>query len=153
MLQSALVIKRHFPDLLKELSKLEDYRKRPHYEIQELLMAVIFMFLFQKGSRNNHDNQAKKPKYKENIEKIFGLKTPDSDTSDRLLKALNPDELSRIKQLLVTHLIRKKLLDKYRCLGLFFNITIDGTGLFSFKECPFPSCPYKTSKNGVKTYF
>ena len=135
------------------MSTVTDYRKRPYYQTQELLMAVIFMFLFQKGSRNNYDNQAQKPEYKANIEKLFGLKTPDLDTSNRLLQRLNPDELSAIKQVLVRFLIRKKLLDKYRTLGMFFNITIDGTGLFSFATCPFDGCPYKTSKHGKKTYY
>ncbi len=44
-LQIRLTLQRHFPKLIDDLSCLEDYRKSPEYEVKELLMACISMFL------------------------------------------------------------------------------------------------------------
>ena len=52
---------------------------------------------------------------------------------------------------MVKELVKKRVLDKFR----FHNrlvLAVDGTGVFSFDKEPFPGCPYKTSKNGKKTW-
>jgi len=46
-MQVSITIKRHFPELLKLLSQVSDQRKRPVYKVEELLMAVVGMFLFK----------------------------------------------------------------------------------------------------------
>lgn len=152
MLQVAIVIKRHFPDFMELLSGVSDYRQRPQYEVKELLMAVICMFLYKRGSRNSMDNTLNKGYCAKNLEQIFGCVLPDLDTSDKLLRKLAPVELEEIKQKLVSRLITRKVLNNFRLLGLYYVVAIDGTGVQSFKEEPYPECPYKTSKNGVCTY-
>ncbi len=149
MIQVSIVIKRHFPEFMKMLSNVSDYRERPQYEVQELLMAVICMFLFKRGSRNSMDNTMGKGVFAKNLEQIFDCALPDLDTSDRLLRKLTPDELEDIKQKLVSQLIIRKVLNKFRFLGLYYVVAIDGTGVQSFNKEPYPECPYKTSKNGI----
>jgi len=151
-MQIAIVIKRHFPDFMELLSGLSDYRERPQYEVQELLMAVICMFLFKRGSRNSMDNTMNKGNYAKNLEQIFDCALPDLDTSDKLLRKLAPEELEDIKQKLVSRLIIRKVLHKFRHLGLHYVVAIDGTGIQSFDHEPYPECPYRTSKNGVRTW-
>ena len=60
ILQSKVVIQKHFPRLLASLSEMPDERKRPQYTVEELLKGAISIFLFKRGSRNNTDNTAKK---------------------------------------------------------------------------------------------
>ena len=151
-MQVAIVIKRHFPEFMELLSEVSDYRKRPQYEVQELLMAIICMFLFKRGSRNSMDNAMNKGNYAINLEKIFDCSLPDLDTSNRLLQKLKPEELENIKQKLVSRLIIRKVLHKFRFLDLYYVVAIDGTGIQSFNKEPYPECPYKTSKNSVRTW-
>lgn len=152
MMQVAIVIKRHFPEFMELLSNVSDYRDRPQYEVQELLMAVICMFLFKRGSRNSMDNTMNKGIFAKNIERMFNCVLPDLDTSDKLLRELDSKELEDVKQKLVSQLITRKVLNKFRIFGLYYVVAIDGTGVQSFNKEPYPECPYKTSKNGVRTW-
>jgi len=131
---------------------VSDYRQRPQYEVEELLMAVISMFLFKRGSRNAMDNTAGKRNFKKNIEKMFGLSLPDLDTADKLMQKLSPQEIELIKQNLVKRLIIRKVLYKLRFMGIYYIVAIDGTGVNSYNKEPYPECPYKTSKNNVRTW-
>lgn len=151
-MQTGIVIKRHFPEFMELLSNVSDYRERPQYEVHELLMAVMCMFLFKRGSRNSMDNTVKKGNFAKNLEKMFGCTFPDLDTSDKLLRKLAPKEIEGIKQKLISHLITRKVLNKFRVFELYFVVAIDGTGVQSFDKEPYPECPYKVSKNGVFTW-
>lgn len=131
---------------------MSDYRKQPQYEVEELLMAVISMFLFKRGSRNAMDNTVGKRNFEKNIEKMFGLALPDLDTADKLMRKLLPQEIELIKQHLVNQLIKRKIFYKLRFLGIYYIVAIDGTGVNSYNKEPYPECPYKTSKNGVRTW-
>lgn len=115
-------------------------------------MAVISMFLFKRGSRNAMDNTASKRNFKKNIEKMFGLSLPDLDTADKLMRKLSPKEIELIKQGLVNQLIKRKIFYKLRFMGIYYIVAIDGTGVNSYNKEPYPECPYKTSKNGVRTW-
>jgi hypothetical protein len=48
-----------YPALFDELREIEDYRKKSNYELAELIMACVAMFIFKEGSRNafNNDRQ------------------------------------------------------------------------------------------------
>lgn len=134
------------------LSGLPDIRKKPQYEVQELAMAVITMFLHKRGSRNHADNSAGKLNYSKNIEQMFKMKLPDLDTADRLMKQLAPQELESIKQKMVSVLVSGKVLRKFRMLGYYYNVAIDGTGVHSYKYEPYPECPFKKYKSGKQVW-
>jgi len=67
------------------------------------------------------------------------------------MRKLTPEELEALKHTLIKGLVKRRVLDKFR-----FNhrlvVAIDGTGIFSFGQEPFPGCSHKTSKNGKKTW-
>jgi len=151
-MQTAIVLNRHFPEFEQVLSNLPDSRKRPRYKVQELAMAVITMFLYKRGSRNNADNTAGKINYKENIEGVFKMKLPDLDTSNRLMKELAPDEFETIKKEMVSILVKRKVFNKFRVMDLYHNVTLDGTGVHSYKYEPYPECPYKEYQGGTKVW-
>ncbi len=151
-MQTAIVLKRHFPGFEQMLSDLPDSRKRPRYEVRELAMAVITMFLYKRGSRNNADNTAGKINYKENIQRVFKMKLPDLDTSNRLMKELAPEELEALKKEMVSILIKRKVFNKFRVMDLYHNVTLDGTGVHSYQYAPYPECPYKEFQSGKKVW-
>lgn len=148
----AVVINHYFPDFYQKISQLPDYRKRPQYSVKELIVSGLLMFLFQQKTRNNTDTRAKNIDYQNNILKLFKIKVADMDTVDKYLRFLDPMKLEALKQEMFKHLIKSKVLHKHKFLGKYFMLTVDGTGLQTFKYEPYPGCPFKTHKNGTKTW-
>ena len=110
------------------------------------------MFLFKRGSRNNADNSRGKINYNKNIQQIFQFRLPDLDTANNLMINLDIQHLESIKKKIVSILLSRKVLNKYKLFDLYHNITVDGTGVHSYDYEPYPECPYKTSKNGIITW-
>jgi len=115
-------------------------------------MAVVVMFLFKRGSRNNADNSVGKINYRKNLEQIFEFNLPNLDTANGLLLKLDIQLIENIKTKMVSILVSKKVLTKFKTLGLYHNVTVDGTGVHSYDYEPYPECPFKKSKNGKKTW-
>lgn len=151
-MQTAIALKRHFPDFLEMLCSLPDYRKFPDYKSEEVLMAVIAIFLFKRGSRNGMDNLSRKSRFAANYKRVFGCRLPDTDTCDKLLRKLPQECLEKLKQEMVRVLVRRKVFDKFRFDGLYHSVAVDGTGLHSYDYEPYPGCPKKTSKSGKTSY-
>ena len=147
-----MVINHQFPDFYRQISQLPDYRKRPQYEVKELIVSGLLLFLFRQKTRNNADTKAKNLDYQDNIMRFFKSRVADMDTVDRYLRFLDPKKLEQIKQDMFRTLIKSKVLHKYRFLNSYFMLSIDGTGLQSFDYEPYPGCPYKEHKNGKKTW-
>ncbi len=143
-------MKRHYPKFNELLGSIADHRERKSYDIAEIIMAGLALFIFKRGSRNNAD-KGHTTKFEDNYIKLFGLRLPVMETVNTFLKGLPPEELVRLKQILVKQLIKRRVLDKYRFNGSFI-VAVDGTGVFSFDKEPFPGCPHKTSKNGKTTW-
>jgi len=148
----AVTIKRHFLDFYSHITELPDSRKRPLYEVQELIVSGLLMFLFKQKSRNQADNTAKNIDYQDNIQNIFGVKVADMDTVDKYLRWLNPDKLERIKQDMFRELVKSKTFQNYKFAGKYFMLAIDGSGFQSYSYEPYPGCTYKKSKKGKKTW-
>jgi len=146
----AVTINRHFPDFYRQISCLPDYRKYPEYEVKELIVSGMLLFLFRQKSRNQADNTAKNYDYQDNIKSIFGIKVADMDTVDRYLRWISPCKLEQIKQDMFRELVKSKTLQKYKFAGKYFMLAIDGSGLQSYEYEPYPGCPYKKSKKGKK---
>jgi hypothetical protein len=141
-----------FPDLASRLSSIDDPRLHFHYSIDEVIFAGIAMFLFKCGSRNVLDTFAKtSPKFKKNYRKAFGRRLPDMDTVAIIFDQLLPSELERLKSELVSHLLEKKVFDKWRFQGNVV-IAIDGTGIVSFDHEHCEHCIKKKSKKGKTTW-
>ena len=144
------VLKRHYTDFNLLLETIPDHRERKTYRVAEIIMAGLSMFIFKRGSRNNMDKLVS-PDVEKNFTTIFGVRLPIMDSVHVFLKGLSPQALENLKQLLVSKLIEKRVLDKFRFLSGFI-VAIDGTGVYSFDYEPFNGCPYKTSKNGKKSW-
>ena len=50
-------------------------------------------------------------------------------------------------------LLEKRVLHKYRLLGAYFCIAVDGTGYQKFDYEPYPGCPYRKYGSGKKVWF
>jgi hypothetical protein len=145
-----VVLQRHYPDFEALLNSIHDHRKRKSYEVAELIMAGLSMFIFKRCSRNQAD-QGVNHSFEKNYTSIFGMHIPIMDTLDVFLRKLSPKELEDLKTVLVKRLIEKKVLEKWKYEGRYL-IAVDGTGICSYDYEPYAGCPHKTSKNGKTTW-
>ena len=147
------VIRAHFPGLFDSFKNLTDSRKRREYSMTEVLTGALFMYIFKEASRNAYNNDRREDCFRKIFFKYFGFRLPQADTTDDVLRDLPPGELEILKASLVSGLIEQKILRKFRFLGKFYWVAIDGTGVLTFDQRHCDRCLTKTSKTGVVTYF
>jgi hypothetical protein len=147
-------IRQHFPDLYEKIrGEIGDCRDKPDYDIVEIIMAAVAMFLFKKGSRNATNNERAEEKFKRNYEKIFKISFPHMDTVDRVMRLLKEEQLEKLKTELVKVLIKKKVFYKFRFLGKFYLVAVDGTHVMNVNKDHCEHCLHSTSKTGKVRYF
>jgi len=122
------------------------------YSLSEVVLAAVYMYIMRQGSRNSYNEQRKSFNFKRNYKSLLGLKLPHMDTVNDVLEKLEEENLERLRTVLVKHLLKKRVFHKFRLQAKYFTIAIDGTGVYSFEEEPYPGCPFKTSKNGKVSY-
>ena len=146
-------IQHFFLDLFIWIQEIEDFRRKSEYELAELITACIAMFLFKSSSRNAFNNQRQEAKFKKNYEKLFHPKLPHPDTVNNVMRRLPEEALEQLKNEMLSALLEKKALHKYRYLGKWFAVAVDGTGDESYDHKHCEQCLHSTSKNGKTTYF
>jgi len=146
-------IKQFFPLFRQHLEKIEDSRKKTDYAIEEIIMGAISLFLFKLGSRNSFNNYRLDEEFTQNYKALFDMRLPHQDTINDLLRKLPPIELEEFKVSMVRELLEKKTLHKWRLIGKYFVVAIDGTGVNSYTERHCDKCLVRTHKSGKKTYF
>ncbi len=145
-------INHFYPNLFDRIRQIEDYRIKSDYELTELITAGIAMYLFKEGSRNAFNEDRKEENFQSNYIKIFKMRLPHMDTVDDVMRRLDEKELERLKRSMVYTLFEKKVLHKFRLLGKWFLVSVDGTGTMSFSKRHCDHCLTQTSKNGKTTY-
>ena len=145
----------HFiPDWKDTFDSIPDYRgKRSSYQISEIVMAGVVLFLFKQGSRNQMNENREEQQFRSNYKALFGLKLSQMDTVSDVMTKLETQHLESCCRHIVKYLLNKRTLHKFGLLGIYFNIAIDGSGAYTFDEEPYPTCPYKTSKKGKKKWY
>ena len=135
------------------MRQLPDQRKRRDYEVAELVTGCLSLFLFKETTRNAYNNDRKAKQLRDNYFKVFKLRLPHMDTVDKFLCMLPPEKLEHLKAALLSSLIEQRILHRFKFLGKYFTVAIDGTGTNSYKENDEQGGRIKkTSKNGVTTY-
>ncbi|MES0336861.1 MAG: hypothetical protein SFH39_10995 [Candidatus Magnetobacterium sp. LHC-1] len=147
------VIGHFFPELFDKLREIKDYRKKSEYELAELIMACVAMFMFKEGSRNAFNNDRLSDEFRDNYMNIFGLKLPHMDTVNVIMAHLAEEQLETLKVALVRELIKKKVFYDGRLLSRYYAVSIDGTHTINVEEGHCNSCLHRTSKSGRVTYF
>lgn len=149
-------INNSFPHLFEELAQIPDFRASPRYKLEELLFAAIAMHIFKTGSRNAFNNLRDKRYFVANFCKAFKMKIPHLDTVDLAMRAIPNEAIESVKTHLIKHLIEKKTFYKYRVLGKYLNIAVDGTGVVTIDEANidnFPNALYRTYNKGKEDEF
>lgn len=135
------------------MRQLPDCRKRRDYEVAELVGGCIALFLFKETTRNAFNNDRKAKQLRDNYVKVFKLRLPHMDTVEDFLRILSSGELEHLKAVLVSSLAEQRILHRFKFLGKYFMVAIDGTGTNSYRENDQEASRLtKTSKNGITTY-
>ena len=110
------------------------------------------MYVLRCGSRNGMNELRDSKEFRNNYNRLLGCRIPHMDSVNAILKQISPQELEELQIHLVRLLLDKRVLHKFKLLSKYFIIAVDGTGVFTYDKEPYSGCPYKTSKNGKKTY-
>lgn len=121
--------------------------------MSEIIAGAMFMFLFKETSRNCYNSDRREDNLRQTVYRYFGIHLPQGDAIDEVLCLLPPESLEEIKVVLVKGLIEQKIFNKFRFLGKYYLVAVDGTGVASFEHRHCKHCLTKTSKNGVVSYF
>ena len=132
---------------------MPDYRgNRASYEMSEIILAAVMMFLFKEGSRNQINEDREEDQFRANYKALFGLKLPHLDTVSDVMNKLEPEHLELCRHHIIKYLLDKRTLHKFRLQCKYFMIAIDGSGVYTFDKEPYVGCGSQTSKNGKTTW-
>jgi hypothetical protein len=157
ILNAFLTTVHHFFGDFDALFQSVDDPRRPElitYPLAALAFTGVLMFLCRLAARRQiafmfRENGPSAAKF----QALFGTETcPHGDTLNVTFGRLSPDQAQAVVTALVRTLIRKKVLDRFRLLGWYFVIAVDGTGRLTFPERHCPHC-LTVTHNGKTTYY
>ncbi len=125
------------------------------YPLDSLLFTGTLMFVCRMGSRRGvqaklRENSPSQDKFGA----LFGVKNiPHGDTLNYSYKRLKVDEVQEVICRCVERLIRKKVLFRYRLLGMYYLVVIDGTGVVTFRTQHCEHCLKKMMSNGETIFY
>lgn len=113
------------------------------------------MFITQLGARRGvKDWLRDNPTVDAKMGAWFGVASvPHGDTLNYAYRRLNVAEVQEVICRCLEVLLRKKVLYRYRLLGLYYTVAIDGTGVLTFRTRHCPHCLTKTLSNGETLYY
>jgi hypothetical protein len=127
------VYRRYLPDILKDLSEIEDPRnpKKTMHKLSLLMLYGIFAFVFNMSSRRDSDSEMTMV-FMENMRAFFPEleSIPHSCTLARLLENIDVEKIEDASVSLVNRLIRDKKFTNY-LVNNRYVIAIDGVHKFT----------------------
>ncbi|MBC8388451.1 MAG: hypothetical protein H8E13_10445 [Actinobacteria bacterium] len=147
-----------FPKLTRWLASVEDPRNKNKiiYDPSHLLWLGIFLFLLRLGSKRKIKYKLSTEEFLGNLNRLCGSYSENiahHDTVEYLLQKLQPEEPCVVRQKMINRLIRMKALEKYRLLGKYYMIAVDGTGHLVYKERHCPHCLTKEKDGKILYYY
>lgn len=147
-----------FPSFSNWLKQIDDPReeKKIEYPLSYLGWVGVLLFLMKLGTRRQVKFQFNTEGFIQNTNLLAETdikQMPHPDTLGYLLERIYPEELSRIRVKMVNHLIRMRCLERFRLLGEYYLITVDGTGHLVFKDRHCEHCLVKKKVSKVLYYY
>src|SRR5437016_314407 len=153
LLQAALQTITHFfgpPE--RWLAGIEDWRdqSRITYPLPALLWLGVWMFLCHLGARRQVTYLLREnAPAAANFARLFGAPSvPHGDTLNHAYARLDPEQVQAKVTGLTAHLIRHKVLARYRLLDQYYVVLIDGTGIYTFHQRHCPHCLTRQTRDG-----
>ena len=133
------IIKQYFPELMLEFDKLTDKRHQSYvvYKMRVIFLVRLLGLICEIKSMNELSREFNTEEAIANIANICGLELdeiPHHDTINDVFEKVEVAEIEKINKILITKMIRNKMLDKFRIRDRYFYIAIDGTGLAASRK-------------------
>lgn len=123
------------------------------YPLASLAFAGMTMFLFRLRARRQIGFLLRNGPSIRKFQALFGVDSvPHGDTLDATFSNLEVEQIQGVVSTMTETLIRKKVLYRYRVLGIYFIVAIDGTGTVNFDQRHCPHCLTRT-RNGKTLYY
>ncbi len=147
-----------FPSFLNWMKTINDPREQGkiEYPLANLLWVGIFLFLMKLESRRQIKFRFNTEEFIHNLTlltKVDMDKMAHPDTLSYLLEKLPPEAISKLRVKMVNRLIRMKCLEKFRLLGKYYLLAIDGTGHLVFKKRHCQHCLVRRKEGKVLYYY
>ena len=141
-----------FPPLFADVTDPRDPQKIL-YPLASLAFVGVTMFLFHLKARRQIGLLLRNGPSVIKFQGLFGVESfPHGDTLEATFSNLETDQIQAVVTTMTETLIRKKVLYRYRLLGIYFIVAIDGTGTISFGHRHCPHCLTRT-RNGKTFYY
>lgn len=128
--------------------------ERSHISWVDCIMSGLAVFNLKHPSLLAYDAAVKEGPVRRNLQKLFGINNPPSDTTMReRLDIISPRQFRKIYKKIFAQLQRGKVLEDYRYLGGYHIISIDGTGQYSSKSVHCENCCERNHRSGEVTYY
>jgi len=123
------------------------------YPLASLAFAGMTMFLFRLRARRQIGFLLRNGPSIRKFQALFGVASvPHGDTVEVTFSHLEVDQIQAVVSGMTETLIRKKVLYRYRVLGIYFIVAVDGTGTVNFDHRHCPHCLTR-SRNGKTLYY
>jgi hypothetical protein len=151
-------VRHFFPKLRLGLDALADGRDKEActYPLRALVWTGLLMFLFGLSARRRLRYELNSAFGLSNLNGLAetGLESlPHPDTLAYALRKLPAGELARLRTEMARTLLRGRVLERFRLLGLFYLVAVDGTGYLTFSEPHCPHCLTRALSNGDVQYY
>jgi hypothetical protein len=125
------------------------------YPLAQELTAGTLLFLFRLGSRRAYNEQLRhNGPSAAKFAAWFGVEgVAHGDTLNYAFQRVQVAEVQEVLCGMVARLIRQKVLYRYRLLGVYYLVSIDGTGVLTFPERHCAHCLTRTLTNGATLYY
>lgn len=157
MIREHLWIKDLLTNIRQKFDKIKDTtaKRSRDYSLTDCLMSGVAIFGMKYPSLLQFDNDSRHDEViKSNLKSLYQVVNVPSDTQLReRLDVVNPNQLQRGLNAVITQLQRGKALEAYQHIDNRYLIPMDGTGVFSSHDVYCDNCCVKEHKNGSKTYY
>ena len=121
---------------------------------KDCMMSGLAVFGLKFPSLLKFEEEKLQPFTKHNLKKLYGVEFAPSDTCLReRLDILEPHNFRKPFKLIFACLQRGKLLERYKYLGGYYLLSIDGTGQFSSDAVHCKNCCEKHHRDGTVTFY
>jgi len=148
------IIQHFFPELIASLRAIDDPRNQSYvrYKSEVILMVRILAAVFRIGSMRKTTEEFSSEESIRNVSILLRSEEqeelPHWSTINDYLEKANNEEIEEIIQKVIYRIIRMRTFEGSRLRGKYWQIVVDGTGLYSSNRRHCAKCLVKTHKDG-----
>lgn len=152
-------VSHYFPQFNEWLKGLKDVRDQEaiEYKRETIVWTALIMLLTKRKARGKITEEMRTENLGRNLKELCGQedlqKVPHGDTVEYLCRRLQEEELEELQVKMMRNLFRGRVLERYRLLGKYHTIAIDGCHVHSFDYKHCEHCLVVEDSKGKKRWF